>query len=454
MRPEAAGVGLPDRMNGMKSPECSDTMKITILGPAHPYRGGLASIMEIMARTFQRRGDEVDIKTFTLQYPSLLFPGESQTVATPPPADLRICRCVNTMNPLNWVRVGRRIRRERPDFVLMKYWTPFMAPCFGTIARIARGNGHTKVLCQIDNVEPHEHHLTDKPFNRYYLHSVDGFVYMSEQVHSELRAYSDAPALFSPHPLFENFGERVERSEACVRLGLDPANRYVLFFGLIRDYKGLDLLLDAWAQLRRAGRTEGRRLIVAGEFYTAREPYLNRIADNGLQDEVLLHDRFIPDDDVKYYFSAADFVVQPYKTATQSGVTQIAYQFCVPMVVTTVGGLAEIVPDGRVGYVCRTRRPKGLPRHRTDVRRATRCNASGRTASRNAAAFRGRRCAAASRSCTGWWLPKIGGAAASGRTVFSAFRLLFRRKDLSLRDLTHTLAYCGVTIHQSEIQVA
>ena len=352
MRPEAAGVGLPDRMNGMKSPECSDTMKITILGPAHPYRGGLASIMEIMARTFQRRGDEVDIKTFTLQYPSLLFPGESQTVATPPPADLRICRCVNTMNPLNWVRVGRRIRRERPDFVLMKYWTPFMAPCFGTIARIARGNGHTKVLCQIDNVEPHEHHLTDKPFNRYYLHSVDGFVYMSEQVHSELRAYSDAPALFSPHPLFENFGERVERSEACVRLGLDPANRYVLFFGLIRDYKGLDLLLDAWAQLRRAGRTEGRRLIVAGEFYTAREPYLNRIADNGLQDEVLLHDRFIPDDDVKYYFSAADFVVQPYKTATQSGVTQIAYQFCVPMVVTKVGGLAEIGPDGRVGYVC------------------------------------------------------------------------------------------------------
>ena len=352
MRPEAAGVGLPDRMNGMKSPECSDTMKITILGPAHPYRGGLASIMEIMARTFQRRGDEVDIKTFTLQYPSLLFPGESQTVATPPPADLRICRCVNTMNPLNWVRVGRRIRRERSDFVLMKYWTPFMAPCFGTIARIARGNGHTKVLCQIDNVEPHERHLTDKPFNRYYLHSVDGFVYMSEQVHSELRAYSDAPALFSPHPLFENFGERVERSEACVRLGLDPANRYVLFFGLIRDYKGLDLLLDAWAQLRRAGRTEGRRLIVAGEFYTAREPYLNRIADNGLQDEVLLHDRFIPDDDVKYYFSAADFVVQPYKTATQSGVTQIAYQFCVPMVVTKVGGLAEIVPDGRVGYVC------------------------------------------------------------------------------------------------------
>ena len=157
-------------------------MKITVLGPAHPYRGGLASILEIMARTFLRRGDDVDIKTFTLQYPSLLFPGESQTVATPPPADLRIRRCVNTVNPLNWLSVGRTIRRERPDFVLLKYWTPFMAPCFGTIARLARGNGHTKVLCQIDNVEPHERHLSDRPFNRYFLSSVDGFIYMSEQV--------------------------------------------------------------------------------------------------------------------------------------------------------------------------------------------------------------------------------------------------------------------------------
>lgn len=327
-------------------------MKITIVGPAHPYRGGLASILEILARTFQRRGAEVRIRTFTLQYPSLLFPGESQTVETPPPGDLHITRCVNTVNPFNWLRIGEAIRRERPDFVLMKYWTPFMAPCFGTIARLARRNGHTKVLCQIDNVEPHEHHVIDRPCNRYFLHSVDGFIYMSEQVHRELGAYTSAPALFSPHPLFENFGARIERSEACVRLGLNPDLRYVLFFGLVRDYKGLDLLLEAWALLRQRGATAGRRLIVAGEFYTSKEPYLRQIADHGLQDEVLLHDHFVPDEAVKYYFSAADFVVQPYKTATQSGVTQIAYQFCVPMVVTNVGGLAEIVPDGRVGYVC------------------------------------------------------------------------------------------------------
>ena len=327
-------------------------MKITILGPAHPYRGGLAAIMETMARTFRACGHDADVYTFTRQYPALLFPGRSQTTSAPPPADLRIERCVDTMNPLNWWRVGRRLRRERPDFVLLKYWTPFMAPAFGTIARLARRNGHTRVLCQIDNVEPHEHHFIDKPFNRYFLRSVDGFVYMSEQVHRELSAYTSAPALFSPHPLFENFGAPVDRAEACARMGLDPSVRYTLFFGLIRDYKGLDLLLDAWAALHRAGAAAGRKLLVAGEFYTSPEPYLRRIAENGLGDEVILRDRFIPDDEVKYCFSAADFVVLPYRTATQSGVTQIAYRFSTPMIVTDVGGLPEIVPDGRVGYVC------------------------------------------------------------------------------------------------------
>ena len=277
-------------------------MKICIVGPAHPYRGGLASIMEIMARTFASRGHDVGIKTFTVQYPSFLFPGKSQTVSALPPADLHIKRCVNTVDPFNWWRVGRAIRRERPDFVLMKYWTPFMAPCFGTIARLARGNGHTRTICQIDNVEPHEHHLVDRPFNRYFLSSIDGFIYMSEQVHEELKAYTSAPALFSPHPLFENFGAAVARDEACRRLGLDPAQRYALFFGLIRDYKGLDILLDAWARFRRPG----HRLIVAGEFYASRERYVRQIEELHLGEEVILHDFFVPDADVKYYFSAAD----------------------------------------------------------------------------------------------------------------------------------------------------
>ena len=323
-------------------------MKITLLGPAHPYRGGLASIMETMAREYQSRGHEVRIYTFTVQYPSLLFPGKTQYVETPAPADLHIERVMNTVNPLNWVRLGLRLKREKPDMVLMKYWTPFMAPCFGTIARIARTNGVTKVVCQIDNVEPHEHHIIDKPCNHYYLGAVDGFVYMSEQVHGELNAYTQAPAIFSPHPMFENFGKAVPRDEACRKIGINPAENYTLFFGLIRDYKGLDLLLEAWAKWL----PEGGKLLIAGEFYASREKYIALIERLGLQNRVVLHDRFIADDDVKYYFSAADCLVLPYRTATQSGVTQIAYNFSLPMIVTRVGGLPEIVPDGRVGLVC------------------------------------------------------------------------------------------------------
>lgn len=323
-------------------------MKIVLLGPAHPYRGGLASIMETMAREWQSRGHEVRIYTFTVQYPSLLFPGKTQYVTTPAPEDLHIERVMNTVNPLNWLSLGLRLRRECPDMVVMKYWTPFMAPCFGTIARIARSNGVTKFVCQIDNVEPHEHHIIDRPCNHYYLGAVDGFVYMSEQVHGELKAYTAAPALFSPHPMFENFGKAVECDEACRRIGIDPAQKYTLFFGLIRDYKGLDLLLKAWAKWM----PDGRKLLIAGEFYASREKYISLIEELGLQDRVVLHDRFIADEDVKYYFSAADALVLPYRTATQSGVTQIAYNFSLPMIVTRVGGLPEIVPDGRVGLVC------------------------------------------------------------------------------------------------------
>ena len=248
-------------------------MKIILLGPAHPYRGGLASIMQTMAREYQSRGHEVKLYTFTVQYPELLFPGKSQFVDTPAPEDLHIERVMNTVNPINWVRLGLRLKREKPDMIVMKYWTPFMAPCFGTVARIARTNGLTKVVCQVDNVEPHEHHIIDKPCNHYYLGAVDGFVYMSEQAHGELREFSSVPQIFSPHPMFENFGQRVDRLEACRALGLDSDVDYTLFFGLVRDYKGLDMVLKALAKWR----PKERKLLVAGEVYTAKEPYLELI---------------------------------------------------------------------------------------------------------------------------------------------------------------------------------
>jgi glycosyltransferase involved in cell wall biosynthesis len=329
---------------------------IVFVGTAHPYRGGLSIFNEMLARIFGKRGVLAKIYTFTLQYPSFLFPGRSQYGDTPAPDDVRIERRVNTVNPLNWWRVGRRIRRERPDAVIVRYWLPLMAPCFGTICRIARRNGHTKVLALLDNVIPHEHRPFDRTFTRYFVGSVDGFIYMSEQVRSDLEQFTTAkPALFSPHPLFDVYGEPVGRAEACAKLGLDPSLHYSLFFGYVRDYKGLDLLLDAWGLLKKAGKLGDRRLIVAGEYYADREKYTEQIRRDGIGEQVLIFDEFIPDDAVRYWFSAADLVIQPYKTATQSGVTQVAYHFDVPMIVTGVGGLAEIVPDGKVGYVVDTR---------------------------------------------------------------------------------------------------
>ncbi len=326
--------------------------KITFLGPAYPYRGGIATIIETLAREFVSRGCEVSVKTFTVQYPSLFFPGKSQYRTGPVPESLNIVRCVSTVNPMNWHKVGRLIRRERPDVVVRKYWTPFMAPALGAIARVARRNGHTKFIVQLDNITPHEKRWFDDILTRYFVGAMDGFVYMSEEVGRDLARFDTTkPRIYSPHPMFDHFGERLAKSEACRQLGLNPDVDYVMFFGLVRAYKGLDLLLQAWARLKKEGKTRGRRLIIAGDFYDDISKYGWLISVLGLRDDVIIHDRFVPDDDVKLYFSLADVLVLPYKTATQSGVTQIAYNFDVPMIVSNVGGLPEVVPDGVTGFV-------------------------------------------------------------------------------------------------------
>ena len=325
-------------------------MKVVLIGTAHPYRGGLAVFNERLIREFQNEGHEAEIMTFTLQYPSLLFPGKTQYSEEPKPAGLKITRCVNSINPFNWIKVGRRLRKMRPDLVIIKFWLPFMAPCFGKIARIARKNGHTKVVSVLDNVIPHEKRVGDRALARYFVNSVDGFVAMSKSVEDDLGQFDMAkPRTLCPHPLFDSFGERISRDEALKFLGLDGNTRYLLFFGLVRAYKGLDLLIDAFADERL--RKYPLKLIIAGEFYDDPKPYLEQIEKVGVNDLVILHNQFINDTDVKYYFNIADMVVQPYKSATQSGVTQIAYHFEKPMLVTNVGGLGEIIPDGKVGYV-------------------------------------------------------------------------------------------------------
>lgn len=325
-------------------------MKIVILGTAYPYRGGLATFNERLARQFQAEGHDVEVVTFTLQYPSFLFPGKTQYSNEVAPTDLRIKRWVNSCNPFNWVSVGRKIRKMQPDMLITCYWMAFFAPCYGIIERIVKGNGKTRCLALVHNMIPHEPSLLDKLFAPFYVKSTDGFVALSDSVVKDIDKLDKCrkPKTFSPHPIYDHYGERMSKAEACELLKLDVDKDYMLFFGLVRAYKGLDLLLDAMGKIH--AKMPNLRLLVAGEFYEQEELYRKQIADNGLTDKVIIRNEFIPDADLRLYFSAADLIVQPYKTATQSGVTQVAFHFEKPMLVTNVGGLGEIVHDHKMGY--------------------------------------------------------------------------------------------------------
>ncbi len=325
-------------------------MRIVICGPAHPYRGGIAAYNEKLAQQLLQEGDAAAIYTFKLQYPSFLFPGKTQYDHGYAPEGVPITRAINSVNPLNWFNIGLRLRRTRPDLVIMRYWLPFLAPALGFIARLVRSNGHTRVITIFDNVVPHEKRFGDTMLTRFFVKSIDGALVMTRAVEDDLRQFAaDMPCVISPHPLFDNYSVPVSRAEAIVRLKLCPADKFILFFGFIREYKGLDLLLRAMAE--QCVRDLGVKLIVAGEFYESEKPYFDLIHQLETGDRITFHSHFISDDEVKYYFSAASLVVQPYRSATQSGVTQVAYHFNKPMIVTNVGGLAEIVPDGVCGYV-------------------------------------------------------------------------------------------------------
>ena len=327
-------------------------MKIIVLGTGWPYRGGLATFNERLARQFMSEGHEVELWTFTLQYPSFLFPGKTQYTTEPAPSDLLIRRELNSCNPFNWWRVGRAVRKAAPDLLICCYWMSFFAPAYACVSRIARRNGKTRCIALVHNRIPHEPNILDKLFAPSFVQSQDGFVALSESVVGDIDRLDKTgkPKTFSPHPIYDHYGERMTKKEACKALGLPEAKAYMLFFGLVRAYKGLDLLLDAFGMVK--DRLPDLQLIIAGEFYEDEDKYRKQIADLGLTERVIIKNEFVPDGDLRKYFGAADLIVQPYKTATQSGVTQIAYHFERPMLVTNVGGLAEIVPDGKVGYVC------------------------------------------------------------------------------------------------------
>ncbi len=324
--------------------------KVIILGTAHPFRGGLAAYNERLAKAFSDRGINTEIVTFTTQYPSFLFPGKTQFTDQPKPIGYKITRLLSSINPFSWIRTGYYIRNQKPDLIITKYWLPFMGPAFGTVAAIAGFNRKTTRLSILDNVIPHEHRPGDKLFTKYFIRFTDAFIAMSDSVLNDLKTFTiRKPALFNPHPLYDHYGSLKSKAEACRSIGVDPNFNYLLFFGFIRDYKGLDILLDAMSMV--GPKNPKLKLIVAGEFYNNAVPYLEQIKSLHLDDYVVLKTDFISDDKVADYFSAADVIVQPYKTATQSGVTQIAYHFEKPMIVTNVGGLPEIVPHMKTGLV-------------------------------------------------------------------------------------------------------
>lgn len=328
--------------------------KVILIGPVHPFRGGIAKFNERLAKQLVDDGHEVFIYTFSLQYPKWLFPGKTQLSQSDAPQGLHIKTMINSINPFNWWKVASEVVSKNPDLVIFRYWLPFMAPCLGTIARrikrLTSGKSQKpKLLAIVDNALPHEKRPGDKILTRYFIQAMDTFMVMSEHVKKDLETFTQHNITLFPHPLYDNFGPPHNPTEAREHLKW-PQNTYIfLFFGFIRHYKGLDLLLEAIALPSLRG--EDFKLVIAGEFYSDEEKLREQIDNSPVRNKMILHTDFIPDEEVGYYFSSSDCVVQPYRSATQSGVSPLAYHFEVPIVVTRVGGLPDLVPDG-IGQVC------------------------------------------------------------------------------------------------------
>lgn len=323
--------------------------QLIIMGPAWPLRGNLAAFDEKLANVFMQASINTKLYTFSLQYPDLLFPGTTQYSTDPAPEKLSIDVAINSINPFNWIKVGLKIKREKPDLIIVRYWIPFMAPCLGTILSIVKRNKHTKVIAIVDNMIPHEKRLGDKLLTQYFVRAVDGFLTMSQKVQNDVKLFTNKPTCVSPHPIYDHFGEAIPTADARKFLHLDVHDKVILFFGFVRAYKGLDLLIEAMAD--PAIKAAGIKLVIAGEFYESPTPYLTQIEQLGLTDTISVYNQYIDEKEVTQYVSAADFIIQPYRNATQSGVTPMAYHFLKPMLVTNVGGLADTVPHDKVGLV-------------------------------------------------------------------------------------------------------
>ena len=317
--------------------------RIGLLGPLHPWRGGLAQYLQLLGEALEAHA-EVRAVTFTRQYPDLLFPGTSQLDPKAPRPRFPTEALLDSIGPLSWRRTARHLEAFAPGALVLKWWMPFFAPAFASAAGPLRQRG-TRVVLVCDNLIAHEPRFYDAAFSRWMLRNSDGYLVMSDAVEADLdRLAPGAPRRRVPHPFYAQFDAgRWTRDSARAALGL--SGDVALFFGYVRDYKGLDTLLEAWPRVRASRPVT---LVVAGEFYERPERYRALAARAG-EGAVRFIDRYIPDDEVESLFKAADVAVLPYRSATQSGVTHVAYALDTPVITTRVGGLAETVREGETG---------------------------------------------------------------------------------------------------------
>ena len=322
-------------------------MKIAFLSAFYPFRGGIAQFNANLYRELQKNNQVIPF-TFKRQYPEFLFPGKTQYV-TKDDCALHIdsIPVLDTANPLNYRKCAKQIMKTNPDVLVMRYWMTYFAPSLGTVANYFKKRG-CRVVSILDNVVPHEQHFFDKSLTTWFLKQNSGFLVMSKSVRNDmLSLHPDAKFVLKEHPLYNHFGEKLTKRLAIEQLELDPDKKILLFFGLIRDYKGLDLLIDAMTLL-----DESYQLIIAGECYGDFEKYQQAIDRSSAHSRIKVINRYIADKEVPQLFSATDLLVAPYRSATQSGVIPVAYHFDVPVLATDVGGLKESIERAGTGLVC------------------------------------------------------------------------------------------------------
>lgn len=339
------------------------SMKIVIIGAAYPLRGGIAHYISLLYDALVQHGHEVHVVTFSRQYPKILFPGKSQEEKGNAGVPLDSVQIIDSINPASWRKAGRVVAGFEPDMIIFKFWLPFFAPAYGMIARVAKKTmkkkgKECKVVLIADNVIPHEKRLGDRAFTNYAFKAVDHFIVQSDAVEQDLKIVKpDAKYIKLAHPIYHIFGESIERKKAREELGIPVDVPAILFFGYIRKYKGLDILLRAMPELLKS--LPELRLIVAGEFYEDEGDYRKLIDELKIPAKnLVLATDYIANDKVASYFSAANVAVLPYRTATQSGIVQIAYNFDVPVIATDVGGLSEVVIDGKSGIITKEATPE------------------------------------------------------------------------------------------------